>query len=99
VEGERKDHVFAFARVHEGRGIIVVLPRWTARLMRGETVLPLGDVWGDTKVVVGGTLSGTFEETLALQPAAVAPEGEERSLQVAKLFAKFPVSVLRSAAS
>jgi (1->4)-alpha-D-glucan 1-alpha-D-glucosylmutase len=95
VEGEHKDHVFAFARVHEGRGIIVVLPRWSARLMRGEMVLPLADVWGDTRVVVGGALSGTFEETLAVRPTAVAPEGEERLLRVAQLFANFPLSVLR----
>jgi (1->4)-alpha-D-glucan 1-alpha-D-glucosylmutase len=96
VEGEHKDHVFAFARVHEGRGIVVVLQRWTARLMRGETSLPLGDVWADTKVVIGGTLNGTFEETLAMQPAPIEPEGEERSLRVTQLFAKFPLSVLRS---
>jgi (1->4)-alpha-D-glucan 1-alpha-D-glucosylmutase len=99
VEGEHKDHVFAFARVHEGRGVIVVLPRWTARLMRGETSLPLGDVWADTKVVIGATPSGMFEETLAVQPAAIEPEGEDRSLRVAQLFAKFPLSVLRSTPS
>jgi (1->4)-alpha-D-glucan 1-alpha-D-glucosylmutase len=99
VEGEYKDHVFAFARVHEGRGAIVVLPRWTARLMRGETTLPLGNVWGDTKVVIGSTLSGTFEEALSVPPVTVAPVGEERALQVAQLFAKFPLSVLRSTTS
>jgi hypothetical protein len=74
----------------------VVLPRWTARLMRGETSLPLGDVWADTKVVIGATPSGMFEETLSVQPAAIEPEGEDRSLRVAQLFAKFPLSVLRS---
>lgn len=99
VEGERKEHVFAFARVHEGRGVIVVLPRWTARLMRGESILPLGDVWGDTTVVIGAALGGAFEETLAVQPVTVEPEGEERSVRVAQLFARFPLSVLRSVTS
>jgi (1->4)-alpha-D-glucan 1-alpha-D-glucosylmutase len=96
VEGERKDHVFAFARVHESRGIVVVLPRWSARLMRGEAMLPLGDVWGDTKVVIGGAVGGAFEEVLAVQPVSVGSEGEERSVRVAQLFARFPLSVLRS---
>jgi len=99
VEGERKEHVFAFARVHEGRGLIVVLPRWTARLMRGEPMLPLGDVWGDTRIIVGNVLNADLEETLTVQPARIAPEREERSLRVAQLFASFPVSVLRSTTS
>jgi (1->4)-alpha-D-glucan 1-alpha-D-glucosylmutase len=96
VEGEHKDHVFAFARVHEGRGIVVVLPRWTARLMRGEMALPLGDVWGDTQVIIGNALGGEFEATLTAQPTPVAPDGEERAVRVAQLFARFPLSVLRS---
>lgn len=99
VEGERKDHVFAFARVREGRGIVVVLPRWTARLMQGEMTLPLGDVWGDTKVIVGSTFSGTLQETLTAEPVEIAPEGDERSVRVAQLFARFPLSVLRSTIS
>jgi (1->4)-alpha-D-glucan 1-alpha-D-glucosylmutase len=104
VEGERKDHVLAFARVHEGRGIIVILPRWTARLMRGETTLPLGDVWGDARVIVGSTLAGEFEETLAIPSIrvrfnTVMVEGEERSVRVAQVFERFPLSVLRSITS
>jgi (1->4)-alpha-D-glucan 1-alpha-D-glucosylmutase len=96
VEGEYKEHVFAFARVHEGRGIIVILPRWTARLMNGETLLPLGDVWRDTKVVIGGALSGSFEQVLSA--GLVHAEGEERALSIAQVLARFPLSVLRSAA-
>ncbi|MET0533905.1 MAG: malto-oligosyltrehalose synthase, partial [Steroidobacter sp.] len=45
VEGERKDHVFAFARVCDGRAVVVIVPRWSARLMGGEMSLPLGGVW------------------------------------------------------
>jgi len=59
-------------------------------------VLPLGDVWGDTKVIIGSALGGTFEETFAVAPNAIAPAAEERSVRVAQLFAKFPLSVLRS---
>jgi (1->4)-alpha-D-glucan 1-alpha-D-glucosylmutase len=99
VEGEHKEHVFAFARAHEGRSIIVVLPRWTARLMRGETMLPLGDVWADTTVIIGGAVGGAFEEMLTVQPAGITLDGDERSVRVAQLFASFPLSVLRSTTS
>jgi hypothetical protein len=67
--------------------------------MGGETTLPLGDVWGDTNVIIGSAVAGTLEETLTVQPAAVAPEGEERSVRVAQLFAEFPLAVLRSITS
>jgi len=96
VDGERKEHVFAFARVHDGRAVVVVVPRWPARLMSGAMTLPLGDVWGETRIIIGNAVGGALVETLAGQAAPVAPEGEERSLRVAQLFARFPISVLRS---
>ena len=33
VDGARKEHVFAFARTYEGRSCIVIVPRWSAKLM------------------------------------------------------------------
>src|SRR5262245_8321587 len=47
VEGVHREHVFAFARTFEGRTCIVIVPRWTAKLLDGVTELPLRErVWG-----------------------------------------------------
>ncbi len=54
VDGARKEHVFAFARTYEGRSCIVIVPRWTAKLMDAVNELPLGEqVWADTRIALG----------------------------------------------
>ena len=51
VSGERADHLCAFARVLGGDCVIAIAPRLACTLMRGETLVPIGeDVWGDTRV-------------------------------------------------
>lgn len=52
IEGVHKEHAFAFARSHEDRCLIVLVPRWNARLMQGQEALPLGErVWQDTALL------------------------------------------------
>ena len=97
VDGEKKDNVFAFARTHEGQTCVVIVPRWPARLMAGRTELPLGDVWGDTKVLLGAGVADDLRDALTAQVARV--EGEEGALRVSDVLSKFPIAVLRSTAS
>jgi (1->4)-alpha-D-glucan 1-alpha-D-glucosylmutase len=98
VEGTRKDHVFAFARTHEGRTCIVVVPRWTAKLMDATIDLPIGErIWSDTTITIGAT-SAAERLTDVFTAREVAAEGEQgaRTLRVADVFAEFPVAVLRA---
>ena len=93
VEGERKEHVFAFARVLNGASCIVVVPRCTARLMGGVADMPLGEpVWGDARINVGECSPATMLFTGA--NVAVEETVEGRWVRVAELFAEFPVAVL-----
>lgn len=97
VEGAKKDHVFAFARTCEGRSCVVVVPRWTAKLMNGATSFPLGaQVWDDTRVVLGSIANDAFHEVLSTEGSRIETEGDDRSLRVAEVLAKFPIAVLRS---
>lgn len=97
VDGEKKDHVFAFARTHEGQACVVIVPRWSARLTEGRTDLPLGDVWGDTRVQLSAGVGDDLHDVLTLQAARV--QREEGSLRMSEVMAKFPVAVLRSTAT
>ena len=93
VEGARKDHVFAFARTHEGRSCIVLVPRWTAKLMDAVSELPLRErVWADTRVVVSDS-AVAMRMTDVFRGREVAID-DERSLSAASAFAEFPVAVL-----
>jgi (1->4)-alpha-D-glucan 1-alpha-D-glucosylmutase len=97
VDGARKEHVFAFARTHQGRSCIVIVPRWTAKLMDGVNEPPLGEkVWADTRVLLGGNINAVARATDAFTGRDVPIEEEqgERGLRVAAALAEFPVAVL-----
>ncbi|NJO12781.1 MAG: hypothetical protein HC872_04175 [Gammaproteobacteria bacterium] len=96
VDGARKEHVFAFARTYEGRSVIAIVPRWTAKLMDAATELPLGaGVWSDTKTAVGSSTAAT-KMTNVLTGREVAIDAG-RGLVISEVFTEFPVAVLRSA--
>jgi (1->4)-alpha-D-glucan 1-alpha-D-glucosylmutase len=53
VEGSKKKHVVAFARVLENDAVIVVVPRLFVDLTGRTERLPLGsDIWQDTRVIL-----------------------------------------------
>jgi (1->4)-alpha-D-glucan 1-alpha-D-glucosylmutase len=97
VEGEKKDHVFAFVRTHEGRSCVVIVPRWSARLMGGDMRLPLGEIWGDTRVLLGNVDGGELRDVLTSQNARVS--AEDGALRLADVLSAFPLAVLRSVAT
>jgi (1->4)-alpha-D-glucan 1-alpha-D-glucosylmutase len=95
VEGEKKDHVFAFVRTHEGRSCVVIVPRWSARLMAGEMRPPLGDIWGDTRIMLGSAADGELRDVLTNQAARTS--GDDSAVRVAELLSTLPLAVLVSA--
>jgi (1->4)-alpha-D-glucan 1-alpha-D-glucosylmutase len=78
------EHVVAFARTHGDDRIVVVVPRFSWRLTRGDRRWPVGDVWRDARlelgpgrwrnVVTGETLAGgdvRMADALATFPVAL----------------------------
>jgi (1->4)-alpha-D-glucan 1-alpha-D-glucosylmutase len=48
VEGARAEHLCCYARCSDTDAVLVVAPRWFARLLGNDTALPLGDdLWRD----------------------------------------------------
>ncbi|WP_116809476.1 malto-oligosyltrehalose synthase [Steroidobacter cummioxidans] len=97
VEGEKKDHVFAFMRTHEERSCVVIVPRWAARLMDGEIRLPLGESWGDTRVLLGTDIGGELRDVLTSRSARA--DAQDGALRLAEVLSVFPLAVLTSAAT
>ncbi|MBN8634246.1 MAG: malto-oligosyltrehalose synthase [Anaerolineae bacterium] len=61
VEGAKADHVIAFRRIYQGKGILVIVPRLLVGLTDGQERPPTGDVWGDTRITVeGGSYRNVF---------------------------------------
>jgi (1->4)-alpha-D-glucan 1-alpha-D-glucosylmutase len=86
IDGARKEHVFAFARTHEGRSCLVIVPRWTAKLMDAVNELPLGEqVWADTRI---GAPAARMRDVLTEREITI-----DGTLPVANALTDFPVAV------
>jgi (1->4)-alpha-D-glucan 1-alpha-D-glucosylmutase len=80
-------HVVAFTRDKE---IAVAVPRLTTRLVKPPQQ-PLGDIWGDTTIESPG--KGTWRNAFTGETLEVTGQ----PLELARLFAAFPVAILERA--
>ncbi len=95
VEGEKSEHLFAFARVLNGRSLVVMLPRWSARLKKGVLEWPLGEsTWADTEV--GVPSSETFRDAFTGREFVFDGDPDTRKLRAADVLREFPVAALFS---
>ena len=95
--GARRDSVFAFARVLDGRAALTIVPRLIASLSPDASVPPIGRaVWGDTRVELADASLTTPRFRNALTGAVVEPESIDgvRTLAVAAVLDRFPIAVL-----
>jgi (1->4)-alpha-D-glucan 1-alpha-D-glucosylmutase len=91
IDGARRDHAFAFARGHQGRTALVVVPRLVAGLVPDGDVPPLGErVWGDTIVRVPDGAARCYRQALTDTCVPVV----DGALRLADVFAKAPVAFL-----
>jgi (1->4)-alpha-D-glucan 1-alpha-D-glucosylmutase len=89
VTGARRDHVIAFARVHEGQAAVTVVPRFATALVE-EGRWPLGEeVWGDTALRLPAEFGGPWREEIAGGEVA----GDEE-VPVGRVLEHFPVALL-----
>src|SRR5262249_41890719 len=91
ADGERRDHVCAFARTAGGRSVVVAVPRLVLRLTGGQERLPLGpEVWRDTVLRLP---EGRRDYRNVFVGEKLAGRGAE-GLPLAEVFRTFPVAIL-----
>jgi (1->4)-alpha-D-glucan 1-alpha-D-glucosylmutase len=90
AEGERSDHVVAFARQHGGRSALVLAPRLVVGLT-GEAELPVGTaVWGDTALrMPAGIAPGDYRSVLTGEGLRL----DGNSIPVASVLTTLPVGL------
>ena len=93
--GERAGHVFAFARRHEGRVAVVVVPRLIAGLLGGREGFHIdANVWGDTKLPLPqASGSGKFRDVFRGRPVDVPADG---LVALSDVTTYFPFALLMS---
>jgi (1->4)-alpha-D-glucan 1-alpha-D-glucosylmutase len=96
-EGTRKDHVCAFARQKGEEGVLVVVPRFLARLVKaGE---PLGEeIWTGSQIVIPEEVSagGQFRNVFTNEVIETLVQDGKRILILGDVFRTFPVAMLET---
>jgi len=85
--GAHAQRVFAFARVHGGETVLVIIPRFTCGL--GGT--PIGEAWGDTRLSLP---DGHWGATWTCRLSGQTVRAMDGSLALASALAVLPVAVL-----
>ncbi|UQA62913.1 malto-oligosyltrehalose synthase [Polyangium aurulentum] len=90
VTGGNRELVVAFARRHGDRELLVVAPRFSARLSAGRREPPVGAIWGDTSLKLEE--GGGAEYKNLFTGEKVTASG--LSLPLSRVLADFPVALL-----
>jgi (1->4)-alpha-D-glucan 1-alpha-D-glucosylmutase len=91
ILGARAKNLVSFARRHEGSACITVAPRLVNGLGIRPGVLPVGDVWGDTRIELGFLDDGAQLTNVITGAKHRVSKG---GLAVAELLLEAPVAVL-----
>jgi (1->4)-alpha-D-glucan 1-alpha-D-glucosylmutase len=95
--GEKAEHLFAFARSHEGRCIIGVAPRHIYRLTHASsaaTSKPPHAEWGDAELVLPVDAERTWRCELSGRVLEAQSDNDTLKLRAADLFEVLPVALL-----
>jgi (1->4)-alpha-D-glucan 1-alpha-D-glucosylmutase len=93
TSGERAKHLFAFARRHQAKTLVIAVPRLSSQLLQGASRMPCGEeVWQDTRFGLAGNTT-RFRNLLTGQLLSPIEQG---AFFAKHLFESFPVALLVS---
>lgn len=95
-QGNKKDHVCAFARIYQDQAVVAVVPRLVAGLMPDGKTPPIGsDVWGDTWVTVPSWRSASrYRNIFTGEVLSTTATDDRQTLPLAQILSEFPVGLI-----
>jgi len=96
VEGTKKRHVCAFARIYEDQAVVAVVPILVKGLCQETETFPFGpNVWGDTRMIVPSWKPASCYQNLLTGEnlSSIETEGKQ-SLRLADVMGSCPVALL-----
>jgi (1->4)-alpha-D-glucan 1-alpha-D-glucosylmutase len=98
AEGERHEHICAFAREHDGRSVLVAAPRLIAKLFDGAPTMASADsIWADTVMVCPPAgRPPRYRNVLTNDIVEAESRHGAHLLSMGSLFENFPVAALVS---
>jgi (1->4)-alpha-D-glucan 1-alpha-D-glucosylmutase len=99
VSGAKREHLFAFARIHGDQAAVVVVPRLLTGVIENPTELPVGErVWGDTKVTMPSWKEGSlYRNVLTGRQSGTLPDEGRQAIAAAEILRECPVALMERA--
>ena len=96
-DGDRKDHVCAFARKEEAKTVLVIVPRFLTHLIQMDE-MPFGrEIWGDSWVVIPPEISAVrFNNIFTDETIGLVERDGKGALALEQVFANLPVAMLEA---
>jgi (1->4)-alpha-D-glucan 1-alpha-D-glucosylmutase len=93
--GSKKQHICAFARVHEDQAVITVVPRLLATFTQDVKNPPIGDMWEDSWIAVPPwpTLRA-YRQVLTGDTLATESVNGRRVVPLSRVFRHCPLGLL-----
>jgi (1->4)-alpha-D-glucan 1-alpha-D-glucosylmutase len=97
AHGSRAEHLFAFARTHGGRQVVIAVPRLVATLTGDADLPPVGErVWNDTRIELTGLPAARGYRHVITGRCVPVTTGGAPALRAADVFEQFPIAMLVS---
>ncbi len=92
--GEKSEHLFAFARIHDGESLVAVIPRLLTRVIPDAQTPPLGEaVWKDMWLEVPAWREGTkFRNIFTGAMLSTVTSEDRQVLPMGEIFLHCPVA-------
>ncbi len=96
VSGAKREHLFAFARIHGDQAAVVVVPRLLTGVIEDPTELPIGErIWGDTKVTMPAWKEGSpYRNVLTGRQSVTLPDEGRQVVAAAEILGDCPVALM-----
>ena len=96
VEGEKKQHVCAFARIYGDQAVVAIIPVLVRGLCQETETFPFGPhVWEDTWVIVPSWRPASCYQNLLTGEILSSTETESKQcLRLAEILGSCPVALL-----
>ncbi len=94
--GRQREHLFAFARIHEEEAVVALVPRLLTKVIVDVQAVPLpADVWNDTWLTMPAWREGTkFRHIFTGQVFSTVTSEDRQVLPVEKILKHAPVAWL-----
>lgn len=94
--GPKREHLFAFARIHGDQAVVVVVPRLLTGVIEDPAALPVGEkVWGDTRVMMPSWKEGSpFRNVLTGSQLVTMSDDGRQTIAAAEILKDCPVALV-----